>query len=50
VACGGLTTAPGLDGVRGITVLVVLAYHLDLAWAGGGFLGLEVFFTLRARR
>ncbi|MDN5861596.1 MAG: acyltransferase, partial [Pseudonocardia sp.] len=27
-------------------VLAVLAYHLDLPWAGGGFLGVEVFFTL----
>lgn len=38
--------APGLDGVRGLAVLAVLAYHLDLWWAGGGFLAVEVFFTL----
>ena len=38
--------APGLDGLRGLAVLAVLAYHLDMAWAGGGFLGVEVFFTL----
>ena len=37
---------PGLDGVRGLAVLAVLAYHLDLPWAGGGFLGVEVFFAL----
>ena len=42
----GVPNAPGLDGVRGMAVLAVLAYHLDLAWAGGGFLGVEVFFTL----
>ena len=42
----GVPNAPGLDGVRGLAVLAVLAYHLDLAWAGGGFLGVEVFFTL----
>ncbi|WP_344413124.1 acyltransferase family protein [Pseudonocardia ailaonensis] len=38
--------APGLDGLRALAVLAVLAYHLDLTWAGGGFLGVEVFFTL----
>jgi peptidoglycan/LPS O-acetylase OafA/YrhL len=27
-------------------MLAVLGYHLDLAWTGGGFLGVEVFFTL----
>ena len=42
----GVPNAPGLDGVRGMAVLAVLAYHLDLAWAGGGFLGVEVFFAL----
>jgi len=38
--------APGLDGLRALAVLAVVAYHLDLGWAGGGFLGVEVFFTL----
>jgi peptidoglycan/LPS O-acetylase OafA/YrhL len=42
----GVPNAPGLDGVRGMAVIAVLAYHLDLAWTGGGFLGVEVFFTL----
>ncbi len=42
----GVPNAPGLDGVRGMAVLAVLAYHLDLAWTGGGFLGVEVFFAL----
>ena len=37
---------PGLDGLRALAVLAVLAYHLDLGWASGGLLGVGVFFTL----
>ncbi len=37
---------PGLDGLRTISVLAVIAYHLNLSWASGGFLGVGVFFVL----
>src|SRR3954449_6606153 len=37
---------PGLDGLRAVAVLAVVAYHLDLGWAPGGLLGVGVFFTL----
>jgi peptidoglycan/LPS O-acetylase OafA/YrhL len=37
---------PGLDGLRALAVAVVVAYHLGLGWAGGGLLGVGVFFTL----
>lgn len=37
----------GLDGLRAISVVGVLIYHLDIAWLfPGGFLGVDVFFTL----
>ncbi|MEX2108919.1 MAG: acyltransferase family protein [Solirubrobacterales bacterium] len=37
---------PGLDGMRAIAVLGVIAYHLGFGWAEGGLLGVGVFFTL----
>ncbi len=37
---------PGLDGLRAIAVLGVIAYHLGFGWAPGGLLGVGVFFTL----
>ena len=37
---------PGLDGLRAIAVLAVIAFHEQLSWALGGLLGVGVFFTL----
>ncbi|HEX8008490.1 MAG TPA: acyltransferase family protein, partial [Trebonia sp.] len=37
---------PGLDGMRALAVIVVVAYHLQLGWAQGGLLGVAIFFTL----
>ena len=35
-----------LDGLRGLAVAAVLAYHCGFDWARGGFLGVSLFFTL----
>ncbi|MEK8212047.1 MULTISPECIES: acyltransferase family protein [unclassified Paenibacillus] len=37
---------PGIDGLRAISVLAVIAYHFNLKWAQGGLLGVGVFFVL----
>ena len=36
----------GIDGLRAIAVLMVLAYHLKLPFAKGGLLGVTVFFVI----
>ncbi|AIG26034.1 acetyltransferase [Brevibacillus laterosporus] len=37
---------PGLDGIRALAVLVVVAYHFGWRGASGGLLGVNVFFVL----
>lgn len=37
---------PGLDGLRALAVLAVIAYHFNFSWATGGFLGVNLFFVL----
>ncbi|MGF9695420.1 MULTISPECIES: acyltransferase family protein [Paenibacillus] len=36
----------GLDGLRAIAVLAVVAYHLNLSFIPGGLLGVGIFFVL----
>jgi peptidoglycan/LPS O-acetylase OafA/YrhL len=43
---GGFGYRPGLDGLRALAVLSVIAYHDNYAWAKGGFLGVDTFFVL----
>jgi peptidoglycan/LPS O-acetylase OafA/YrhL len=40
------TRAAALDGMRGVAVLAVLAFHAGLPWAKGGLLGVDIFFVL----
>ncbi len=36
----------GLDGLRAVAVIVVLLFHAETPFFGGGFLGVSLFFTL----
>lgn len=36
----------GLDGLRAISVLAVILYHLHVPWIDGGYLGVTIFFVL----
>ncbi len=37
---------PALDGLRALAVALVVAYHLELGWATGGFIGVDIFFVI----
>ena len=45
-AGAGAARILGLDGLRALAVLAVIAFHADLAWARGGFLGVDAFFVI----
>ncbi len=37
---------PRLDGIRGLSILAVLAYHFEVPGFSGGYIGVDVFFVL----
>lgn len=37
---------PGLDGLRAISVIGIIIYHLNAQWLSGGFLGVDTFFVI----
>jgi peptidoglycan/LPS O-acetylase OafA/YrhL len=37
---------PALDGLRAVSIALVLVFHLGAPWLPGGYLGVSVFFTL----
>jgi peptidoglycan/LPS O-acetylase OafA/YrhL/lysophospholipase L1-like esterase len=41
-----LARQPALDGLRGLAVALVVAFHAGVPGTGGGYLGVSVFFTL----
>jgi peptidoglycan/LPS O-acetylase OafA/YrhL len=40
------THVAGLDGFRGVAVVIIMAFHADLPGTQGGYLGVSQFFTL----
>lgn len=36
----------GIDGLRALSVLAVIAYHLSMSGADGGFIGVGIFFVI----
>ena len=42
----GLPYVPGLDGVRGLPLVVIFAYHLEWSFVPGGVFSVSLFFTL----
>lgn len=36
---------PGLDGLRGLSVVVIMLYHAGFAWMHGGFFAVDIFFA-----
>lgn len=40
------TYRPEIDGLRAISVLSVIFYHLDFTLFKGGFIGVDIFFTI----
>lgn len=43
---GLLAYSPALDGLRAVSVIVIMLYHGGTTWFSGGFLAVDVFFVL----
>lgn len=42
----GKTFRPDIEGLRAVAVIAVVFYHLKFSWMPGGFIGVDVFFTI----
>jgi peptidoglycan/LPS O-acetylase OafA/YrhL len=41
-----LPRAPGLDGLRALALIVIMAFHTGFSWIPGGFYSVDAFFVL----
>ena len=41
-----LAYRPDIDGLRALAVIAVVIFHLDAAHLPGGFVGVDIFFTI----
>ncbi|HEY7395492.1 MAG TPA: acyltransferase, partial [Gemmatimonadaceae bacterium] len=37
---------PDIEGLRGVAILMVVAFHAAVPWLAGGYVGVDVFFVL----
>ena len=37
---------PDVDGLRALALVSVILFHMDPGWCPGGFLGVDIFFTI----
>ncbi|MFZ9987449.1 MAG: hypothetical protein ACO3HV_06845, partial [Candidatus Nanopelagicales bacterium] len=42
----GIDYQASLDGIRGLSIALVLLFHGGVRWMDGGYVGVSVFFTL----
>ncbi len=44
--CSGVGYRADVDGLRAVSILLVVAYHGGLPWFGGGYVGVDIFFVI----
>lgn len=45
-AAGPRTRRVDIDGMRAVSIVVVLLFHMDPSWCPGGFAGVDMFFVI----